>query len=352
MPLLRLKMNAVRCLQNVDMQLHAGRNHILGENGAGKTSLLEGTFLLGRGRSFRSRQTRRLVQRGARSLAVYGETLGGDRIGVSFADGSLRCQINGDLALGLVELSRTLLVHVIDPSSHGLVEGGPSVRRRYLDASVFHVEHSYLEEWRQYRRVLGQRNAALKNGHKETGLDVWTRQLIELGEIIDARRSGRAAELGAQCAVIGERLLGRQIQLEYRRGWRQDASLSEALQAGLERDQAAGFTQLGPHRADLRLRMEGAPVRDVASRGQQKLVAAALVLAEVRVAADRLGHGGVLLVDDPAAELDSGALERLLEELEGLDVQLLITAISSASLPALQEAAVFHVEQGKVQAVV
>lgn len=345
-------MDAVRCLNNVDIELHARRNRICGENGAGKTSLLEGTFLLGRGRSFRSRQTGRLVQRGREGLSVYGETTAADRIGVSFAGGALQCRINGEPAQGLAELSRALLVHVIDPSSHTLVEGGPSVRRRFLDASVFHVEHAYLAEWRQYRRVLGQRNAVLKKGDSGGELAIWTRQLVEVGSTIDARRSARAAELGQEFAALGERLLGRHIRLEYRRGWRQDAELMEVLMGSVGRDRAQGFTQVGPHRADLRLRMEGEPIRDVASRGQQKLVAAALVLAEVRVVAQRLGHGGVLLVDDPAAELDAAALGRLLEELEGLDAQLLMTAISDAALPRREDAALFHVEQGKVKAVV
>jgi len=334
------------------MQLDQARNYVFGPNGAGKTSLLEGAFLLGRGRSFRTRQTARLVQKGRAGLSAYAIMTGGERLGVSFLDGVLQCKINGETTRSLAELSQLLRVHVIDPSSHELIEGGPSVRRRYLDASVFHVEHHYLAEWRTYRRVLGQRNALLKRGMGGAGLDVWTRQLVATGEKIDQRRSAQVAALGQAFSGFGERLLSQPIVLEYRCGWRRGATLGEALDSSRQRDREAGFTQVGPHRADLVVQMAGQRVRDVASRGQQKLIAAALVLAQVQTLAKLLGHGGLLLIDDPAAELDSGALRRLLSQVEALRAQVMITAIAEADLPAAGAAAVFHVEQGKVKAMV
>jgi len=161
----RLRITDVRCLAEAELALDPARNYIYGPNGAGKTSILEAIYLLGRGRSFRTRQIRRLVRYGRSGLAVFGEVGDGPRlrrIGVAFNQGRLEKKIDGSAAAGTAALVEILPVHAIDPSSHELIQGGPSERRRFLDWGVFHVEHGYLDTWRRYRRLLGQRNAALK----------------------------------------------------------------------------------------------------------------------------------------------------------------------------------------------
>jgi DNA replication and repair protein RecF len=254
----------------------------------------------------------------------------------------------------MAELADVLVAHVIDPSSHELIEGGPSVRRRFVDAGVFHVEHSYLEVWRNYRRVLGQRNAALKQGERGASLKVWSQPLLEAAEAIHRARSAYVERVGVQTQAIGKRLLSRELALVYRPGWRVGLDYPSALAESERRDRETGFTQVGPHRADVAVRMDGKLVREQASRGQQKLVAAACVLAEAAELAGsgRLGSATqMLLVDDPGAELDSGSLERLFAELDGVPIQQLVTAIGGETLPDTRSA-VFHVEQGRVKAVV
>src|SRR5690606_35194803 len=147
MPLERLRVDALRCLRDIDCTLHPERNYFFGPNGAGKTSLLEAVYLLGRGRSFRTRQTRRLVQHGRDGLSVYGELrLGTEsrRLGVSYNAGALEFRIDRKPAASVTEIARLMRVDVIDPSVHKLIEGGPSERRRYVDWGVFHVEQDYL----------------------------------------------------------------------------------------------------------------------------------------------------------------------------------------------------------------
>jgi DNA replication and repair protein RecF len=138
--------------------------------------------------------------------------------------------------------------------------------------------------------------------------------------------------------------------LHYLQGWRAELSLPEALKATEKRDRAFGNTEVGPHRADLAISIDGRRVHDEASRGQQKLAAAALILAQITVHAEsRLGRS-VLLIDDPAAELDSLSLERLLTALHDVPAQLVLTALTSAQLPPLPDFPVFHVERGEVHA--
>ena len=354
MPLARIQIDAVRCLKDVDIHLHRERNYLFGANAAGKTSVLESVFLLGRGRSFRTRQTARLVKHGSDGLTVYGEAtrdLQRHRIGVAFSGNALEIKIDGRSSVGRTQLAGLLPVHILDPKLHELIEAGPSVRRRYLDAGVFHVEHGYLEAWRAYRRVLGQRNAALKARVPDAGLQVWSRSLVETGTAVHAARETYVAELARLVESAGRRLLDRPLSIIYRRGWRQDVSFEQALENSADRDRSAGYTQVGPHRADLAIHLDTAAARDEASRGQQKLAAAAIVLAQVRLISDRKGDGGVLLVDEPAAELDKASLERLMHELGALNAQLLVTGLSERSLRPQSGFPVFHVEQGNVKPV-
>ena len=122
--------------------------------------------------------------------------------------------------------------------------------------------------------------------------------------------------------------------------------------ASRERDRQLGTTQVGPHRADLGFRFPEGPVRDLASRGQQKLVAAALVLGQITVMRQQRGTEGTMLVDDPAAELDDQALARLLDELGRAGAQTVITGLRTEALKPEPGDAVFHVEQGSFKQVV
>lgn len=352
MPLERLRVENLRCLRSAELALGPEENYVFGPNGAGKTSLLESLFLLGRGRSFRTRQTSRLVRGGESGLSVYGEVREGGslrRLGIGFSAGNLEVKVDGAAGVSLIELPRILAVHVIDPKAHDLVEAGPSERRRFLDAGVFHVEPRYLEHWREFRRVLGQRNAALKHGDSRA-LASWDRLLVESGRWVGAARAAYAETLAEAFGRIGARLLGGRVGLRYRSGWRPGVEPAAGLAESRDRDLRLGFTQLGPHRADVELTFEGVGVRDHASRGQQKLLAAALVLAQVSAFAQATGYGGLLLVDDPAAELDAEALRRLRNELEGLDAQLVVTGITEAGLVPRPGSSVFHVERGQVRA--
>lgn len=353
MPIRRLRVSAFRCLEEVEIDLDPARNYFFGANGAGKTSVLEAIFLLGRGRSFRTRQARTLIRYGQPGLSVYGDVDDGVRVrrlGAAFADRGLERRVDGAPASGAA-VAEILAVQAIGPDSHRLIEGGPSERRRFLDWGVFHVEHSYLEAWQRYRRVLGQRNAALQRGREATAeLRVWTQSLAEAGEEIDRFRQAYVGRLASYASGHGQALLGQGLSVEYRRGWRADLDFAAALDASAVRDRSLGHTEPGPHRADLVLQLAGHRVQDEASRGQQKLAAAALVLAQESVVAATATSRSVMLVDDPAAELDRAAFERLLAHLRTIHSQLFFTGLGPFEANKDAATAVFHVERGQVHA--
>jgi DNA replication and repair protein RecF len=212
------------------------------------------------------------------------------------------------------------------------------------------VEPAFISEWRRFQRALKQRNAALRSGQAEALVRLWDRDLVEAGELVAEQRGRYVAALAPHVAAVAERLLGAPVDISLARGWPAERSLAEALSASWPRDRERGLTHSGPHRADIAIRFEGIAARDRISRGQQKLAAAALLLGQLRCDAELGSEVTVLLVDDPAAELDIRHLELLLEEVSGLSVQLVVTALDPANsaLEGLLTGHRFHVEHGSV----
>lgn len=349
MSLVELTVEDLRCLHRVDLALHPGRNLIWGSNGSGKTSLLEAVFLLGRGRSFRTRNSERLIQHGKHRLITFGRTDGfmprAVGVQVSRDEGTL-ARINGTTATSLTELSRAFPVQVIDPSIHKLVEEGGHRRRRWIDWAVFHVEPGFAEAWVRYGRVLKQRNAALREQPSQVA--TWDTELARLGELVAESRRSLMERLQPAWHEAVTKLSGLDVDAHYSRGWPQDVSLSQALHASRARDQAKGMTHSGPHRADAVLRLSGRPARDVLSRGQQKVVAIAMIVSQLRLLQDVTDTSPTLLLDDPAAELDGAHLARFIDEVNRLRCQLVLTSLHPESALFGTPERVFHVEQGRV----
>jgi len=270
--LIELIVDDVRCIERAELRLHTGQNLIWGGNGSGKTSLLESIFLLGRGRSFRTRNSERLIRHGRDRLVVFGRTapessLGGADAGpsaagdherpgrsetlvlpghsvgvqVSRADGTA-ARIGGSNARSLTELTQVFPVQIIDPGIHKLVEEGGHRRRRWMDWGVFHVEPQFGDWWLRYTRALKQRNAALRSQPDQAA--AWDPELVRLGELIaEARRRFVEALLPHwHTAVVA--LSDLELELHYFKGWAQDVSLAGALSASkVVTNQSASLTR-------------------------------------------------------------------------------------------------------------
>lgn len=354
MALVSLRVEHFRCIEAADLELDRSRNFVFGPNGAGKTSLLEAVHVLGRGRSFRAGQNASLVAHGAGGFDVAGRVaaVGGRerQLGVRFDAGALEVRIDRERGRRSSELAALLPVHVVEPEMHRLIGDGPSRRRRFLDWGVFHVEPTYLTAWREYRRALAQRNAALKTALQGPAFEAWSEQLVAAALRVERARAAYVDGWRPRALAIAARLTRLEIEMTLDPGGYAERMLADALKRGEARDRRSGVTQVGPHRADLRLRIDAAPLRERASRGQQKLIAAALILGQVEEHVARRPGAGILLVDDPAAELDAESLRRLLRELERLPVQTVVTGITAEPLEPLGAGRVFHVEQGVIRA--
>ena len=352
-------------------------NIIFGQNGSGKTSLLEAIHLLGLGRSFRSSRIAPLIHHDMDQALVFGEIEGAGGLGQSLGltktrSGDQQLRLDKRPVAGRAELARVLPLQLLDAESFSLVDGGPKPRRQFMDWGVFHVKHPFMEHWSRAQRALKQRNSLLRGAARGAGdgrmrgearpdlvtggLAAWDAELIQSALVVDELRR---AYLDLLLPHL-HRVLGRfpelpPIQLHYRRGWRHDCALEDALKASLPRDRELGFSQVGPHRATLDISIDGRPAVEVLSRGQQKLAVAALRLAQGACMAEQTGTRGVYLVDDLPAELDSRHRQTLCRLLDELGSQVFITSVDAdvmegAALRGVwsnqDEVRRFHVEQG------
>jgi len=358
MSLDQITVSNLRCIEHADLELPPGLTLIWGGNGSGKTSLLEAIFLLGRGRSFRTRNTHRLIRRGQDLMRVIGRirrpglaptAVGLEMSGAAEGSSGLSAKVGGRAVDSLAELSQIFPVQVIEPGVHRLVEEGGHRRRRWLDWAVFHVEPSFVDTWIRYTRALKQRNAALKTDPAQAL--IWDAELARLGALVSDSRQRLLTTLEPYWKEAVAALSGLPVELHYLRGWSQEHSLTEALAASRARDEARHLTHAGPHRADVAVRLHGRPAREVLSRGQQKMVAVAMTLAQLRLLQITTDTTPTLLLDDPAAELDVEHLERFIAQISPLRCQLVVTSLQAESRLFGAPDRTFHIDQGRVESV-
>jgi DNA replication and repair protein RecF len=356
MALSRFSLRDFRCFQSLELDLSPHANLIHGDNASGKTSLLEAVFFLSRGRSFRTSKAENLVRHGAEGFLLSGLALdasGNVPVGIARTPAGLEARVGGAAVQSLAQLAERVPVQLLDASAHQLIEGGPRHRRQFLDWGVFHVEPSFLTAWRRYQRALKQRNTLLRQRAVESMLKTWEPELATAGQLIDQSRQTYLAQLEPVALDWASRLLGGlDLKLRYLRGWPDAKTLEEALEAGRNRDREHGTTQTGPHRAEIAIEIAGLPAQQQVSRGQQKVLAGALLLAQAAYLHQAAGRQCLLLLDDLAAELDAGHLGRFLELVQETGAQTFLTSVEAARLPAWSGARMFHVEQGKIRQVV
>ncbi|MEO6170668.1 MAG: DNA replication/repair protein RecF [Lysobacter sp.] len=367
----RLDIHQFRPFEQVQLRPGPGLNVLVGDNGAGKTTVLEALHLMAYGRSFRGRVRDGLVRAGQPALEVFVEweegrhasgQAGGSsapplrqrKAGLRHSGQDWDGRLDGADVAQLGELCAALAVVTFEPGSHALVTGAADIRRRYLDWGLFHVEHQFFPTWRRYSRALKQRNALLKTRAPLAQLDTWDHELADAGEplsrfrqsYLDALQPLFAALLAELAPALGE------STLNYLPGWRRDEMpLADALLLARERDLLAGFTSVGPHRADWRIQFGGIPGRDALSRGQAKLTALAALLAQAEQFAARAGEWPVIALDDLASELDRAHQRRVINRLIASSAQVFMTGTEP---PAVLDASghaytLFHVEHGDVR---
>lgn len=364
MQLNSLNISYLRNLQTINLDFNAQFNIFWGGNGGGKTSLLEAIHVLTTGRSFRAHQPSQMITFGESTCTISGivspreiiNTTNPVRMGVErHQAGSIKMRLADQDCHSVALLAKTLPIQLINSDSYDVLEASPQFRRQFLDWAMFHVEHFFYSTWQRFKRVLQQRNAALKAGKSLSAdsIQVWDKEFTETGEIIDCQRKAMLGELAPLFSEIVGRLLGfnKTITVQYQPGWNAEYGLAEAIDRYWDRDQAWGYTTFGPQRADLEFMIDGVPAKNILSRGQSKLFICALLIARATLLYKREGKRCVFLIDDLNSELDEEASKLLVGALSDLGGQVLITSIERAPLAKLlrdKPVSMYRVKDGRI----
>lgn len=354
MRLHRLRIDNVRNLKEIEMRPADEVNFIFGPNASGKSSLLEAMYILACGKSFRTHQLKHVLRHGTGSFTVSGQLSGEEgssqTLGVEYnsATGRLRMKAGTRPLSKLAELAAHLPIVLLHQESHQVFTGGPQNRRQFLDWGLFHVEHRFMPAWQRYRRALKQRNRELQESRSYSG--IWDQELIATAQEIDRLRRSHLALLQPvfQEFLSVVRFKGN-LEALYWRGWPEAEEYSLVLGQSVSKDKVLGFTQHGPHRADLLFRLDGVAVRERLSRGQLKVLVYALFLAQASTYQQITGKRCVLMMDDLSAELDDGHIRALMGRITELGLQVFISSSEDRFSPLLPSARkVFHVEHGNL----
>ena len=364
MTLNRLSIRNLRNLSEVDLLPAPRVNLFYGQNGSGKTSVLEAISVLGLGRSFRSHKHKSLVQHQQSAFTVFGrisDLEGEIGLGVQRQhNGEALFKAGGEQVASAAALAHYLPLQIINADTFQLLEGAPAERRQFMDWLVFHVEPGFYPAWKGAQRCLKQRNSLLRHDRIDPfEVTVWDQELIRLSHEIDQlREKCMAVFTQAFADLLSEFLAVEGLDLRYQRGWDKAATYDEVLERGFEQDRRTGFTRYGIHRADLVLSLNGHRAADLLSRGQQKLLVCALKIAQGYVFTRLTGRRCIYLVDDLPAELDKEYRTLLVGWLYKMQTQVFITGVESEALLETwqgkvsgDEIRMFHVEQGQVSAV-
>ncbi len=214
------------------------------------------------------------------------------------------------------------------------------------------MEHGFFKAWQRFKKALMQRNAALKSKQKFDVCHLWNKEISNTAHYIDELRRHYFEKLLPYLSDLTKQFFPDDVvDIEYKRGWPEDKKLSELMEENFQKERMKGYTQYGPHRAEITIKVNGQSAQTCISRGQQKTLVALMRLAQAKQFSESTQKPCVLLYDDLAAELDSMHRELILLVLSKMNIQLFLTAIEESQIdlskwPIKKK---FHVEHGKVK---
>lgn len=351
MSLRQFSLTDFRNLQSTTLDFHPRINLLYGANGSGKTSLLEAIHIICQAQSFRQHHLKKCIKHESDRFLLFGK-FDSYKAGISRSSGKQEIRVNGESVNRQSELVRLTPVKVFNAETFQLLTGPPDVRRKYLDWCLFHVEHSYGDNWLKFSHALKQRNKLLKDRRNLHLLDYWDDYLVSPSQVLCDLRRKCCDRISALMLSDLNQLFGDlDITLEYEPGWNDSLDLLSALKNSKEKDIRTGFTGQGVHRDNIVILSNGRPVRDVLSRGQLKRLTIVLLIASLKIVAEPKEYPIILLIDDLKAEMDKKSEEVIYSALSSLDLQVFITNIRGGVPAAIKgkDFKMFHVEHGMIK---
>jgi len=354
MRLLRFESHSFRCLSDPVFEPAEGINIIRGDNGQGKTSLIEAIFFAATSKSHRTNADAEMIAHGTMGFRLKAEAERSDRnvtIEAIVWQGAKRFRVNGVPQARLSDVLGKIHVVMFSPEDIILVKGSAANRRKFLDMELSQIDVPYLHALQHYRQALKQRNELLRT-HKvdEALLDVWDEQLVHHGQAIVQARQGFLSQLGALAQTAYAHITGgERLDVTYQPDVPSD--LKPALAKARASDIRRQMTTHGPHRDDFDINVNRQLARSFASQGQQKAASLALKLAELALVRERTGEHPILMLDEVLSELDEKRARMLFSSIDP-EVQCFVTTtkdLSAHDSPIQRECAFHYIQRGRLE---
>lgn len=326
-----------RIIKNAKLSLSPKLNIIVGDNGSGKSSLLESLCILSRGRSYRSSRIAEIINHHANSILCSAQISHYTdnktfTVGINKTNKQTTIRINRQDVKSQAKLSKALPITIIHPDSVTLITGGPSVRRAFIDWIAFYQNADFYQQWKQYKRILKQRNRCLKEPSQRYALPYWTEQLIEMQAPLHKLRLNALQALKENIEIYQTVLWpDTELHIELSTGFASDINLEdttalhEIFNARQNNDIKSGKTFYGIHRSDLKIYINKTIAAQIVSRGQLKILSILLLIAQSASVSTNEAEKGIIAIDDLTAELDKQNHQRLLDLLTETKQQLIMT---------------------------
>ncbi|TDR23715.1 DNA replication/repair protein RecF [Marinicella litoralis] len=357
----QLKINGFRCFESVDLVFNKQINVFYGNNGSGKTSVLEAIYWLSTGKSFRSKKNKVLIKHNQTEFILFstfhkGSDTGIQNLGAGFNKTNQKksIRLNHNNVSNQSEIAHLIPVVSIDPDSYLLIDQTPNFRRSFLDWLVFHVKPSYLNVWTQTTRCHRQLNALFKT-KQFTQIDQWQEQYVNFATRLNTSRF----EVFEKLKLKVEQKINQFIPeldgftLDYHQGWNKDLSLSELLIKEKDKNISYGNLFSGVHKMDIKCKVNSTAAQDILSRGQKKMISIMFYLSFIELLTEATGIDPVVCLDDFDAELDVNKTSLLCEFINTTNNQIFITTVDQHKISSLfDDVGVFHVKHdGNIESI-
>ncbi len=339
-------------------------NIFLGENAQGKTNLLEGLFVMGLGKSFRTNKDTEMISFGSENARAKSIVCSDDgrenEIEIDYSREGKIIKLDGIKIDRAMDMVGNVYIVVFAPDDLKIVKEGPDNRRKYLDRELCQIKPVYYSDLGNYKRVLKQRNMMLRQNTSDFQLfDVFDEALADYGiRIVDERERfikrveeisrGILSEISGGKEVLSLSYETRISPAEGKTREERKEEYKELLAKSFESDIYKGFTGFGPHKDDLKIEIDGIDIRQFGSQGQQRSAALSMKLAEIELIRQETGEKAVLLLDDVLSELDKNRQRFLIEAMSDVQVFITTTSIDEKLMQLLPAGKSFTVESGNV----
>jgi DNA replication and repair protein RecF len=355
----KLELLDFRNYEKQGFEFHENVNIILGNNGQGKSNLLEGIYILSMGKSFRTQKDAEMIRFGKDFLRSKGIFIKSGRnldIEVMISKDEKRFRIDGFSGSKNADLLENAYMVVFSPEDMKTVREEPEKRRKFMDRELFQIRPLYYKELSRYKKSLLQRNTLLKKEFPDENLlDVWDENLLRYGSNIIRERHFFIEKLKGISKGVHSSITdgGEDLDISYEPDVifaedpsEQRAIFAEKLKGCRETDRVRRYTGAGPHRDDIRISVGGVDVRRFGSQGQQRTAALSLKLAELKIIKDETGEDAVILLDDVLSELDGERQRFLINALSDNQIFISAAEMSGEIMQSLPEGYVYKISGG------